>query len=153
MSISDLNWGSVSDWVSGVATVVAVITALVFSLRTEREQRDNKLAAVYAWFEIIQTSAGTKGKLWVTNNTDYPIYKWEVTVAWPAGDGAETRVSTGDSDYGLLPPGKYDFGLSGADGRTLPDNDANARVELTFRDAQDRTLRRLATGKLIRGNP
>lgn len=149
MSASDLDWGSVSDWLSGVATVIAVVVALVFSLRAERDQRDSKLAAVYAWFAIPQTESAQGGNLWVKNDTASPLYEWSVTVTWPMSKGDTATVSTGHGDHGLLPPGTHYFPLTGTEARPLPANDADVQVEITFKDAQGRTLRRLATGKLV----
>jgi len=143
---SGIQWGSVSDWVSGVATVVAVIVALTFSLRSEREQRNAKLAAVYAWAEIAQDADRT-GTLWLTNNTECPIYEWNIAVSWTDDDGEQRRASTGHSEYGLLPPGRHSFDFNSVD-VALPRNDATVRVQLDFRDAQGRPFRRLSSGKL-----
>lgn len=146
VSVSGIQWGTVSDWVSGVATVVAVIVALTFSLRSEREQRNARLASVYAWVEVSQ-GIDRSGTLWLTNNAEYPIYDWHATVSWADGQGAAKQAGTGSAEYGLLPPGRHSFTF--ADARSeLPRNDAAVSVQLEFRDAQGRRLRRLSTGKL-----
>lgn len=151
--LSTVAWGSVSDWVSGVATVIAVASALIFSLRSEHEQRDNKLAAVYSWFEIThRDNNGTVGTLWLTNNTDCPIYEWNVQVTWPKANTADQQTATtGSADHGLLPPGKHPFEFTAPPEAPLPPNDSVVRVELAFVDSQGHRRRRTASGKLFSG--
>jgi hypothetical protein len=143
----------VSDWVAGIATAVAVVVALVFSLRTERHQRDQILAAVHAWFELIPptATAGPRGILKLVNDTACPVYQWHVDVQWHDNAGAaEVHVGTGELDHGLLPPGRHDFPLEAVD-LELPTNDAAVEVELHFRDAEGRMRHRLSTGRLVSG--
>jgi hypothetical protein len=148
--VSAVNWGPVSEWVSGVATLLAVGVALVFPLRLEREQRNAKYAAVFAWFEVTRSEDGDPiGTLWVTNNTDFPIYEWTVTALWPSvGARDRSTVTTGHTDHGLLPPGRHDFVFSGGPDFDLPTNDAEVKVDISFRDASGRQRRRFATGLL-----
>lgn len=140
-----IEFGPVSEWVAGIGTVVAVVVALTFSLRAEREQRNSRLAAVYAWAEVAADPEHT-GTLRIINNTESPIYDWRITVSWDGQDGAQKQAQTGFSDYGLLPPGRHAFTFS--DDGTLPSNDASLRVQLEFRDAQDRAWKRLSSGRL-----
>jgi len=150
MLLSTLQWGTVGEWVSSLATLTAVVVALVFSLRTEREQRDAALAAVHAWFEVHESDTGAprSGVLWLVNNTNYPLYEWGVVVSWSV-DGKKVEVATGQGDHGLLPPGKHDFPLE-TEGVQLPGNDAEVAVDLRFRDASERGRHRLPTGRLVR---
>ena len=144
--------GTVSEWVSGLATAVAVVVALVFSLRQDREQRERKLASVYAWVELDRDLSGDlpPATLWLINNTDFPIYEWESTVAWPSsGEAGVEKAVTGASDWGLLRPGKHDFSLANTRERPLPSNDAHIDVELKFRDASGVLRTRLSTGRLV----
>ena len=144
--VGALAWGSVSDWVAGLATAAAVVVALVFSLRTERQQRDSTLAAVHAWFELaLGKDAARTGTLRLINATSYPVYEWSVEVRW--ADGA-MGVATSQADHGLLPPGDHHFALS-ADGLDLPGNDADVQVDLRFRDAEGHARHRLPTGRLV----
>lgn len=146
MGGGDIAWGSVGDWIAGIGTIAAVAVALVFSLRSERQQRDAHLAAVHAWFEIVP---GPKGSLRLINNTDYPVYEWSVVVTWRVGD-APFVVRTSQADHGLLPPGHHDFALS-AEGLPLPANDADVEVDFRFRDAAGNARRRLPSGRLVSG--
>ena len=141
-----LQWGTVGEWVSGVATVIAVVIALTFSLRSERERRNAQQAAVYAWLEVAQEAEPT-GTLWLTNNTESPIYDWHIAVSWADDEGTQRQAETGSTEYGLLPPGRHSFAFTGVNG-ALPSNDAAVGVRLDFRDAQGRRLRRLSTGRL-----
>lgn len=141
-----IEWGAVSDWVSGAATAVAVVVALTFSLRSERAQRNVLLASVHAWAEVAQGTERT-GTLWLTNNTEYPIYEWRVEASWTDEDGTRRQVETGSEEYGLLPPGRHNFAFADAS-LALPSNDALVGVQLEFRDARGRRLRRLSSGKL-----
>ena len=151
--LSTVEWGSVSEWVSGIATVVAVTSALVFSLRSEHEQRDSRLAAVYSWFEITRAENNLSvGTLWLTNNTDSPIYEWTVLVSWPRTETPDQQTAaTGSRDHGLLPPGKHPFEFSAPPEAPLPANDSVVHVELSFVDAQGRQRRRTSSGKLFSG--
>lgn len=136
-------WGSVSDWVSGVATVLAVVIALIFSLRAESETTDQRLAAVYAWFVV---NHGT-GELWLHNATEIPIYRWSVIVSWPTGPSQTKSVNAASDTFGILPPGRFSFSLQGAD--SLPSNDSVVQVDLRFTDARQRNRRRTPTGRLL----
>lgn len=141
-----MEWGTVSEWVSGIATSVAVAVALVFSLRQDREQRERKLASVYAWLEL---EPGASAILKLINNTDFPIYEWEAIVAWPrAGLGEFAIEPMSSSDWGLLVPGTHEVEFNNTSGYPLPKNDAEIDVELRFRDASGRARRRLSTGQL-----
>jgi hypothetical protein len=140
-----MNWGSVSDWVSGIATAVAVVVALIFSLRAERHEREQKLGAVYAWFTIQRDANAESGILWLHNATEVPIYEWRVRVEYLHND-EEVEVSTGSEDLGILPPGRFSFPLHGT--HSLPSNDSAVRVKLRFRDANGRGLSRTPTGAL-----
>jgi hypothetical protein len=144
--VPGLQWGTVGEWVSGLATVVAVVVALTFALRSELEQRNTQLAAVYAWVEVAQDAKRT-ATLWLTNNTDYPIYDWRIEVSWTDEDEAQRQAETGSTEHGLLPPGRHSFAFTGVS-LALPSNDTKVRVRLDFRDARGRRLRRLSSGKL-----
>ena len=140
-----IQWGPVSDWVSGLATLLAVAIALTFSLRSDQRDRENALAAVYSWLTI---SAAGAAVLWLRNATAAPIYQWSVTLTWTDVNGTSLESKTGSGEYGILPPGDYDFPIE--DDRTLPVNDAHVGVHLRFRDAAGRALHRTPTGALIR---
>lgn len=141
-------WGAVSDWVSGVATVIAVAVALVFSVRAERQKDEMRMAAVYAWFIVGPGDSPMPGQLWLHNATDLPIYRWIVRVTWMDAAGDDISVTTGSDALGLLPPGRFSFALEG--GAPLPVNDALVKVDLHFTDSRQRELRRTPSGKLIR---
>jgi hypothetical protein len=136
-------WGPVSEWVSGVATTLAVAVALTFSLRAERAQRETQLASVYAWFELgANAMSDQAGILWLVNNTEFPIYEWDVKVSWPTGASPDVILGTGHVEHGLLPPGRHDFVLRPGDDADLPNNDASVAVSLQFRDAAGRRRER-----------
>src|SRR6266545_354969 len=130
--LGELQWGTVSDWVSGIGTAFAVIVTLVFSLRSERQQAETHLAAVYAWFLVSRTGAAPVGELWLHNATEMPIYQWSVEVSWvPSPDNHVPVVAqTGSVIHGLLPPGKFPFALAGIE--QLPHNDSLVQVDLRF---------------------
>jgi hypothetical protein len=141
--IGDIEWGSVGEWVSGLGTLLAVVVALSSALRAERQRREERLAAVYAWFTV---SPAGRAVLHLRNATDIPVYQWELAIAWDAPDGSPVESRTGSAQYGILPPGQHDFAMGSAD--RLPANDADVRVTLRFRDAQGRRLSRTPTGYL-----
>ena len=151
-SLATVQWGAVSDWVSGVATATAVIVALVFSLRLERQQRAAELAAVHAWFELRPAADGQRGGvLWLVNDTSYPIYDWSVAVSWRAQGSEPVEIEIGRGDHGLIPPGRRaEFTLRDSPDTPLPANDADVAVELRFRDATGRERCRMPGGKLKR---
>lgn len=144
-----VQWGTVSDWISGVATAIAVIIALIFSLRAERQEQADKLAAVHAWLAVDQEGGVEAGNLWLVNSTDSPIYEWQVDLSWPTDtDAGGVQMSIGSDSYGLLPPGRYPFPVR--EHVVLPANDAHVSVELRFRDAAGKRRRRLPSGRLGR---
>lgn len=143
---ASIQWGAVSDWISGISTLVAVVVALLFSLRAEHAERNARLAAVFAWYEAGLPS----GHLCTTNSTEAPIYDWRATVTWTDPQTGATRtLSTGSADFGLLPPGKLEFQLR-IGPEAIPGNDAAVAVRLDFADAMGRRFTRSATGALTR---
>lgn len=146
-------WGSVSEWVSGIATTIAVIVALVFSMRSERDQREATLASVYAWVEIrrAQTEGGGRvGVLSVANDTHYPIYKWTIRIEWDAPGGQVESHSLDESVHGLLLPGTRTLEIDEGGGVLLPSHDAAFSVDLRFCDANGQMRHRMPTGKLVK---
>lgn len=151
--VAAVEWGAISDWVSGIATAIAVVVALVFSLRAERDQRNAHLAAVHAWFEGDAPSdeGSVSGSLIVVNSTDYPIYVWRAVVGWSGPTGESSQLTATSAALGLLPPGRHDYPLTTSEGGAsgeLPANDAQVKVTMTFTDASGRVLQRAPGGKL-----
>jgi len=144
MSSCGIEWGAVSDWVSGIGSLLAVVVALVLPLRANRDQERARLASIFAWAE---TSSPVQGSLWLINNTDSPIYDWKATITWSDRDGAVAELSTSSADHGLLPPGRHNFEFTGG-AHVLPANDAQLSVRLSFTDAAGRRLVRRSTGEL-----
>ena len=143
-------WGPVSEWVAGIATLAAVAVALWTSLDTERKRLKDKYASVFAWFE--RAPGATFGTLYIKNSTEYPVYKWDVTVTWIDPITGETIVENlGSKDLGLLPPSKdpHQFDIHEKNDKRLPDNDANVRVDMTFQDALGRMHKNLAAWQRI----
>ena len=147
-----IEWGAVSDWVSGIATSIAVIISLVFSLRTERHTRDAKYAAIFSWFEMLQGKDDLVCTLWVANGTLFPVYEWRVRLQWGV-PGIETPISVevGSQNLGLLPPdAKHDFIVTLLPDTPPPVNDSQVKVDLHFRDALGRNFHRRPSGRLVR---
>jgi hypothetical protein len=137
-------WGPVSDWVAGLGTLAAVLVALWTSLDTERKRLRDKYASVFAWFE--RAPGATFGTLYIKNSTEYPVYKWDVTVSWEdPSSGERITEKLGSKDLGLLPPSRdpHQFDIH-EENRKLPDNDADVGVDMTFQDALGRSHKNLA---------
>jgi hypothetical protein len=133
-------WGPVSEWVSGLGTLAAVVIALWTSIDTERKRLVDKYASVFAWFE--RAPGATFGTLYIKNSTEYPVYKWEVTATWnDPTSGEKVTEKVGSKELGLLPPSKdpHQFDIHEKPDRNLPENDADVRVEMVFQDAQGRS--------------
>lgn len=142
-------WGPVSEWVAGIGTLAAVSVALWTSLDTERKRLKDKYASVFAWFE--RAPGATFGTLYIKNNTEYPVYRWDVTVTWSDPiSGEKITENLGSKDLGLLPPSKdpHQFDIHEKN-RTLPDNDADVRVDMTFQDALGRLHKNLAARQRV----
>jgi hypothetical protein len=143
-------WGPVSEWVAGIGTLAAVWVALWTSRDAERKRLDDKYASVFAWFE--RAPGATFGTLYIKNSTEYPVYKWEVTASWnnPASSEKITE-KVGSKELGLLPPSKdpHQFDIHEKGDRTLPENDADVRVDLVFQDALGKSHTNLAAWQRI----
>jgi len=115
------------------------------SLDTERKRLKDKYASVFAWFE--RAPAATFGTLYIKNSTEYPVYKWNVTVTWIDPLSGEKIVENlGSKDLGLLPPSKdpHQFDIVEKNDRKLPDNDADVSVDMIFQDALGRSHKNVA---------
>jgi hypothetical protein len=138
-------WGPVSEWVAGVGTLAAVLVALWTSLDTERKRLNDKYASVFAWFE--RAPSATFGTLYIKNSTEYPVYKWDVTVTWNDPiSGEKITEKLGSKELGLLPPSRdaHQFDMHEKADRTLPANDADVRVDMVFQDALGRSHKNIA---------
>jgi hypothetical protein len=143
-------WGPVSEWVAGLGTLAAVLVALWTSLDTERKRLNDKYAAVFAWFE--RAPSATFGTLYIKNSTEYPVYKWDVTVTWNDPSSGEKIIERlGSKDLGLLPPSKdlHQFDIQEKTDRTLPHSDADVRVDMVFQDALGRSHKNIAAWQRI----
>lgn len=130
-----VDWGPVSDWVAGLATLAAVVVALWTSVDTERKRINEKYASVFAWFE--RAPGATFGTLYIKNSTDYPVYKWEVVASWnDPNSGEKITEKVGSKELGLLPPSKdpHQFDIHEKPDRNLPLNDSDVRVDMEFQD-------------------
>jgi hypothetical protein len=143
-------WGPVSEWVAGLGTLAAVVVALWTSLDSERKRLNDKYASVFAWFE--RAPSATFGTLYIKNGTEYPVYKWDVTVTWnDPTSGEKITEKLGSKDLGLLPPSKdpHQFDIDEKADRTLPHNDADVRVDMVFQDALGRSHKNIAAWQRI----
>lgn len=149
--MADLNavqWGAVSDWVAGIATVVAVVVAFWFSLRADRQQESERVAHVFAWMTM-HADGGLV--LSVSNGTAAPIYDWTVEATWLDEASERTTLTTGSGEFGLLPPGRYEFPLRNDAPVGRPRVDSAIEISLTFTDGAGRRRMRHPNGRLTRG--
>jgi len=142
--VQGIQWGDVSSWVSGVATVAAIAVALYQSRRAERLAHQRDLTSVFAWFASAANDEG-RGFLKMVNNTKSPIYRWRAIVEDPS-DGV--KVSVGDIEFGLFPPGEYSHPCN-AD-LAAAGNDNSTRTTLVFRTADNTWRVRDGAGVLKR---
>lgn len=133
-----VQWGNVSEWISGGATSIAVSVALATAIRTERSGKEQLLSTVFAW--TIQADDGAWA-LVVSNNTNYPLYSWRAELLY--GDASD---AVDQSESGILPPGRYEFPW--VPSGDPPDGEADVKIRLTFRDALGRTNVREPGGRL-----
>ncbi|WIG58329.1 MAG: hypothetical protein OJF49_001074 [Ktedonobacterales bacterium] len=140
-----IQWGSVAEWVSGLGSLGAVITALVFSMRALNDAREARLGAVFAWVEA--TSSPSAWSLVMSNVTDYPIYQWEVFLRWDL-DSVQMEDTINSTIAGIIPPGKHAFAWTPA--ASLPGSEAHVSVELRFSDLTGRKRVKKFTGKVTR---
>lgn len=140
-------WGPVSEWFGGIATLLAVVVALWTSLASERRLTESKYAAVFAWFELPPDAEF--GFLCVRNNTEYPIYEWEIKASWQDTQTQEkiiVAVGSRDDRFGLLPP--TEFHRLPVTTHRPPRTDAEVSVEIRFKDGMQRKRHRLNSGQL-----
>ena len=132
--VCTVNWGSVAEWVGGIATASAVAIALFFSRRQDRAEHEQRVAAVFAWPEMVELDGGRSWRVVVSNCTDYPIYDWEVILSWVAPTGDEFSETLDSGAFGIALPGKNGFRWDD-DTVPLPEADSQVRVRLSFVDA------------------
>lgn len=149
--LSDIQWGAVSDWFTGGATFLAATVALYYSHRGERENRDKNYASVYSWLEISPSEVGNKsGTLKFKNNTNCPIYEWQVKLTWKMNNSNLESVTMNhrDGGNGLLPPGDSEFYFNPQSESSLPSSDIDIKIDFWFKDALGRYCHRLPSGEL-----
>lgn len=145
MNPCTVDWGDVATWVSGIATLVAVAVALVFSVRGERRQRAIEVSQVHAWVQQHSDPSDPRWKLIVSNKTDYPITRWLVLISWDA-DGVGHTDTVDHEEMGIIPPGVQSFDWKSPD--DPPTTDSRLSVTISFKDGDGRTRRRLPDGAL-----
>jgi len=146
-----VQWGSVSEWVSGIATSLALILALFLAVRQEIRENDGRLNAVYAWPEMHDgPDNASTWRIVVENGTTYPIYEWSIEISWVSPtDGKQIVETFGHEEGGIVIPGRNTFPDWEPSG-SIPPSDSQVKVEVSFRNASDHLIRRLSTGKLVR---
>lgn len=151
MNWAAIQWGDAGTWVSGVATVLAFVTAFYFSRRQERRNVEQEVANVYAWLEFTvpesDAEAPEEWTLIVNNRTEAPLYQWSVRVRWTI-DGQEETDIIGESELGIIPPGLRTYTLT--DASRLPTNDAQVFVAIDFVDRMGRRRTRSETGGMTK---
>ncbi|MBQ9917193.1 MAG: hypothetical protein IJO71_08335 [Microbacterium sp.] len=141
-----LGLGNLSDWVSGIATAIAVIITLFYSQRQARREDEERLHAVYAWAQHHR-----KVDEWgieVRNDTHYPIYDWSINVVAPDGTDLLAHLSPLDSSVAILTPGPQNFAWKPPEG--FDASESHVQVSITFRDALGIQRTRNHTGRLTR---
>lgn len=138
-------------WVSGAATIAAVIVALWFSEQARRDTRHQELHRVYAWAEfapILHPTGYDDGwKLVFSNLTDLPVFRWAAAVEWTSVAGQRERMTVTNGSMGLLAPGRSECAWKPAH---VPAHETSIEVTLVFEDAAHQTWVRRRTGLLGR---
>ena len=151
--LAALELGTMSEWVSAFFTLLALVTALVFSIRAERAATEASLTSVHVWTEAVSQGGGLQ-KRWilvVQNGTEYPIYRWRVIVEWiNPTTGSSASSGTDQDSKGILLPGRNEFHFTPDD--PLPPSEASIRVTIDFADARGKLRRRQAGGKIVNIN-
>lgn len=146
----NLGVGNLSDWVSGIATTVAVIITLFYSQRQAHRDDEARLHALYAWAEDTDGTESPRWTIQVRNDTQYPIYDWSVLVATEDGhDLLEKKPPLNNTEGGVLTPGPTYF-------TWLPPGDfsggeSDVHVTVRFRDSRGVAMTRSHTGQLSKG--
>lgn len=145
-----LSLGALADWVSGIATAVAVILTLFYSQRQARREDEERLHALYAWAEQADGANPPKWTIEIRNDTHYPIYEWSIRAA--AEDGRDLLANKGPLDNltaGLLTPGRTHFGW--VPPAWFSAGESGVLVAVRFKDARGVSLTRSPTGQLLKG--
>jgi len=141
-----LGLGDLSDWVSGIATAIAVIITLFYSQRQARREDEERLHAVYAWAQHDRRT--NEWAIVVRNDTHYPIYDWGISVVAPDGTDLLAHLSPLDSSVAILTRGPQDFPWKAPAG--FDASESHVQVSITFRDARGVKRTRNHTGRLTR---
>lgn len=141
-----LGIGDLSDWVSGIATAIAVIITLFYSQRQARREDEERLHAVYAWAQHDRKT--NEWAIEVRNDTHYPIYDWGIKVVAPDGTDLLAHLSPLNSSVAILTPGPQDFPWKPPAG--FDASESHVQVSITFRDARGIQRTRNHTGRLTR---
>src|ERR1022692_485578 len=134
--------GPISEWVSGLATLAAVIVALREASSARRKARLDNLCSIGGWMEIRRLRDGApRWEITLLNSTDFPIYRW---LAVPAGASEAWHLCS--SSYGSLVPGTSQFELPGYAGSQQADS---LPVKISFEDREGGFWTREPAGRLI----
>jgi len=134
--------GDLAQWVSGMATFLAVVVALIFSLRQDRRADEEARAKVHVW----TVHERGEWQLVISNRTSYPIYRWKVTLNWSVGPKKfEDHVS--QEDEGIIPPGEFRYAWTPED-MARATVDASVSAQIDFTDHRGKNWRRQTSGEL-----
>ena len=156
MSLAQINWGSVPDWLSGLGTILALVfagLAVRAAHRTnvqqskqlemlEEDRRRSQASRVAAW-----CFTGSKGEptYRITNTSGLPVFRVEL---WAIdGDG----ISPGRSDVtklSFVPVGDSNVAIEVGQLNDAA-NDQRLLVEMSFMDCAGASWARRARGELI----
>jgi hypothetical protein len=144
--MSGVRWGDVATWLSGAGTVGAVATALTFSLRQERREKESELCRVYGWMIRHDGEERERWELVISNGTEYPLYRWQVKLSWDALNGEACTDSVSETDVGLVPPGRQSYDWIPT--HETPPVDAQVRCDTYFVDSVGGGRVRTSEGRL-----
>ena len=151
-----IQWGTVGEWVSGIGSILAVVTALWLTFYQLAKARRDHAAKV--WVEVIP-NLSRDGEPWngigaasevghwhtiVHNDSPMAIFRAEVSLRLSTG----TTVSSGPGV-----PELQAIGLGKSDGHRILDGESSAdtrasEVTLTFEDSDGRRWRNVG-GRVV----
>lgn len=145
---SSMETGSLADWFGALATLAAVIVAIMIATTESRATRKRETHSQAEQISVWMVYFGITNKPYVViqNSSSLPVYDAVIYYGTAYGAGAaQLKTNKGPISFLKIPPGQYYSKPPKSPGNNMH---ARAGIAISFRDSNGHFWKRDATGML-----